>query len=208
MLATQRQQQPSPFKIWTLYCHQPQNREFHLNQIGIRLGYVSPGNRNQLNPQARAAILQHIIYKLGWELPQEPLSWLIFGKELIEQWTEIDKQHYPHYQLILAVKPGEEGLMVSCHHQPLWGAPRIDNSQCDFSWEAHWDNLEYFWGEYPGNTSNILELEWNCYPDEFGFGSTKLMSKSELAKSWDNATEAIALAGHDINKLRASLEAK
>lgn len=202
MLATQHQQHPSLFQSWTLYCRQPQNRDFHLNQIGIRLGYVCQGNRNQLNPQTRAAILEHIVYKIGWELPQEPLSWLVFGKDLISRWSQIDQQHYPHYHLIIAVKPGEKCLMISCHHQPLWGAPRIINSQCDFGWEVHWDNLEYFWGDYPEGSSNNLELDWACYPDEFSFGSTKLMSASELAKSLENATEAIALAGYDPNQFR------
>ena len=195
MLATTQQRQPSLFQFWNQYCLQPQNRDLLLSRIGIELGYVRPGNNYRLSPQARAAILQHIIYRLGWELPQEPLSWLVFGKDLIERWSQIDKQHYPHYQLIIAVKPGERCLMVSCHHQPLSGAPRIDNRQCDFSWEPHWDSLEYFWGDYPNNTTNVLELEWSVYPNEFSFGATKLMAKTELTKSLNEAKEAIALAG-------------
>ena len=206
MLVTQRQQQISLFQNWTVYCCQSQNRDFHLNQIGIKLGYVRPGN-NQLSPKTRAAILQHIIYKIGWELPQEPLSWLIFGKDAIAKWSQIDKQHYPHFQLIIAVKLGDECLLLSCHHQPLPGAPEIPEN-LDFSWQPFWDNVEMFWGDYPQKTSNDLELDWVCYPDEQSFSTGQVMSKTELTKSLEDAREAIALAGYDPNQFCCRLQTR
>ena len=199
------QKTESPFQNWEQYCQsQDQDRDFYLNKVGIDLGYIHPENET-LNPQLRALILHHVIYKLGWELPDVPLLHAIFGQGLVEQWSQKSQKLYPHFKLIVAVKLGEEELEISCHHQPIKNAPKIDED-CDYSWDPLWDSLEVSLSLSPDNTLNDLELEWSMYPDEQSFSTTgELMSASELVESFEAAKEAILLAGYRLEQFRLLL---
>jgi hypothetical protein len=165
---------------WKRYIMQPSDDLLyrigsHADILTLEDCQISESQGGALTPEQRYRVLNWLCCS-GFEF-QADLALLIFGKDQLTQWLQISRQAYPHFDFYLVFEYQEkfksgfdDGVNFTMHWHPQPGAPMpLPETETDFPWRPYWVSGEMFWSDFPGGTTNHVDFNLYCYPDETGF---------------------------------------